>query len=151
MLQNENQRILISSNDIKPYADIKKTEAATRDVLCKKVFLEISQNSQENTCTRVWTQTLAQVFSSEFREIFTNTFFKEQLREPASDYNCSQNPYLFKTIGTKYSREDQIKFVGDSLWENLLDPLLNTLSQLLLLIENDRVLNMKWHLCKDFS
>ena len=28
-------------------------EAATRSVLCKKLFLEISQNSQENTCTRV--------------------------------------------------------------------------------------------------
>ena len=28
-------------------------EAATRGVLCKKVFLEISQNSQENTCARV--------------------------------------------------------------------------------------------------
>ena len=28
-------------------------EAATRGVLCKKVFLEISQNSQENTCVRV--------------------------------------------------------------------------------------------------
>ena len=30
-----------------------KTEAATRSVLWKKVFLEISQNSQENTCARV--------------------------------------------------------------------------------------------------
>ena len=29
------------------------TEAATTGVLCKKVFLEISQNSQENTCARV--------------------------------------------------------------------------------------------------
>ena len=29
------------------------TEAATRGVLCEKVFLEISQNSQENTCARV--------------------------------------------------------------------------------------------------
>ena len=28
-------------------------EAATRGVLQKKVFLEISQNSQENTCVRV--------------------------------------------------------------------------------------------------
>ena len=28
-------------------------EVATRGVLCKKVFLEISQNSQENTCARV--------------------------------------------------------------------------------------------------
>ena len=30
-----------------------KTEAATRGVLYKKVFLEISQNSQKNTCARV--------------------------------------------------------------------------------------------------
>ena len=29
------------------------TDAATRGVLWKKVFLEISQNSQENTCARV--------------------------------------------------------------------------------------------------
>ena len=28
------------------------TEATTRGVLCKKAFLEISQNSQENTCVR---------------------------------------------------------------------------------------------------
>ena len=28
------------------------TEAATRGVLCKKVFPEISQNSQENICAR---------------------------------------------------------------------------------------------------
>ena len=41
------------------------SEAATRDVLCEKVFLEISQNSQENTC--------------EFCEISKNTFFAEHL------------------------------------------------------------------------
>ena len=29
-------------------------EAATRGPLRKKVFLEISQNSQENTCARVY-------------------------------------------------------------------------------------------------
>ena len=29
------------------------TEAVTRCILCKKVFLEISQNSQENICVRV--------------------------------------------------------------------------------------------------
>ena len=32
---------------------MKNIEAATRGVLGKKVFLEISQNSQENTCVRV--------------------------------------------------------------------------------------------------
>ena len=55
----------------------------------KMVFLEISQNSQENTCDRVSfliklqasasnfikKETLAQVFSCEFCEISKNTFF----------------------------------------------------------------------------
>ena len=30
------------------------TEAVVRRCSVKKVFLEISQNSQENTCARVW-------------------------------------------------------------------------------------------------
>ena len=46
------------------------------------MFLEISQNSQENTCARVsflikwqaWKETLAQVFSCEFYKISKNTF-----------------------------------------------------------------------------
>ena len=53
-------------------------EAATRGVLWKKMLLEISQNSQENTCARasfIKKETLAQVFSSEFCEISKNTFF----------------------------------------------------------------------------
>ena len=58
-----------------------KTEAATRGVLWKKVFLEISQNSQENTCAR---DDLTQMFSCEFCEISKNIFFTEQLRATAS-------------------------------------------------------------------
>ena len=51
-------------------------------VFCKKVFLEISQNSQGNTCARISiltkldfinTEILAQMFSCEFCEIFKNT------------------------------------------------------------------------------
>ena len=44
----------------------------------KKVFLKISQNSQEITCARVATllkKTLVQLFPSKFFEIFKNTFF----------------------------------------------------------------------------
>ena len=45
----------------------------------KKLFLKISQNSQENTCARVYflikLHTLAQVFSCEFCEISKNIFF----------------------------------------------------------------------------
>ena len=49
----------------------------------KKVFLEISQNSQENTCARVSfsffikRETLTHVFSCGFCEMFQNTFFIE--------------------------------------------------------------------------
>ena len=67
----------------------KNTEATTRGVLWKMVFLEIFQSSQENTCTRVcfliklqgWAlqlyekETLVEVFSCEFCEISKNTFF----------------------------------------------------------------------------
>ena len=64
------------------------TEAGTRGVLYENVFLEISQNSQENTlCSSLFfnkiaglrpatllKETLAEVFSSEFCKISKNTF-----------------------------------------------------------------------------
>ena len=36
----------------KGYKEKDAGKAATRSVLCKKVFIEILQNSQENTCAR---------------------------------------------------------------------------------------------------
>ena len=73
--------------------------AQTRSV--KKMFLEISQNSQENTCAKVYfliianvacnfikKETLAQVFSCEFCEIYKNTFFH---RTPLVAASGSQN------------------------------------------------------------
>ena len=80
----------------------KKAEAVAQRCSVKKVFLEISQNSQENTCAKVYfliklqadtcvrvsfliklqaacifikKETLAQVFFCEFWEISKNTFF----------------------------------------------------------------------------
>ena len=68
----------------------KTAEAVARRCSVKKVFIEILQNSRENTCSRVFffnkvaglrpcnfiikKETLAQVFSSEFCEISKNTF-----------------------------------------------------------------------------
>ena len=63
-----------------------KLEAAVGRCSVKKVVLEISQNSQENTCARVSfskkrkkrlkkKETLTQVFSCEFYEISKKTFF----------------------------------------------------------------------------
>ena len=60
-------------------------EAVAQTCSVKKVFLEISQNSQENTCARdsflmklqcnfIKKEALAQVFSCEFCEISKNTF-----------------------------------------------------------------------------
>ena len=59
------------------------------------MFLKILQNSQENTCARVFLikaeacnfikkETLAQLFSYEFGEISKNTFFTEHLLTTAS-------------------------------------------------------------------
>ena len=64
------------------------TEAATRIVLLKNVFLEISQNSQKNTCAKacnfIKKESLAQVFFCEFFEISKNTFSTEHLQRTAS-------------------------------------------------------------------
>ena len=63
-------------------------EAVVQRYSVKKVFLEISQNSQENTCARLFfhkscrlqaykfnkKETLEQVFSCEFCESSKNTF-----------------------------------------------------------------------------
>ena len=75
-------------------------EAVSRRCSVKKVFLEISQNSQKNTCARVSfliklqteacnfikKATLGQVFSLEFCEIFKNTFSYRTPQVAASDY-----------------------------------------------------------------
>ena len=60
----------------------------------KMMFLQISQNSQENTYKK---ETIAQVFSCEFCEISKNIFFTEHLWATASDGNQS-NELLFKAI-----------------------------------------------------
>ena len=63
-----------------------KSRTSHQKISIKKLFLKISQNLQENTCTRVSflmkfikAETLAQVFSSEFCVIFNDTFFTEHL------------------------------------------------------------------------
>ena len=74
------------------------TEAVVQKCYVKRVFLNILQNLQENTCTRVSfsiklqasacscikKETLAQVFSCEFYEIFLNTFLYRTLPVAAS-------------------------------------------------------------------
>ena len=57
------------------------------------VFLKISQNSQEKHCVRVpllKKETMAEVFSYEFCEIFRNTIFTEHLRVTASE-SCQRS------------------------------------------------------------
>ena len=66
-------------------------EAATRGVLWKKVFLKVSQNSQENTCARVFFLIKLQatgLFSGVFLWILRN--LKERLfyRTPLGDCFC---------------------------------------------------------------
>ena len=67
------------------------------------MFLEISQNSQENTCSRVFflinfikKETLAQVISCGFCEIYKNIFFIEHLWTTASVILMAVNIVLFE-------------------------------------------------------
>ena len=122
-------------------------EAATKSVLCKKMFLEISQNSQENTCTRVSflikacnfikKETLAQVFSWEFCEIFKNIFFTEHLwttasssafyfsrmfPDPLSKYLKNMKPHFIfnlslQTLQVTFKKKHKyLCFLFESLW-----------------------------------
>ena len=79
LLNTDKYHFLVSGN--------KNDRSSRPEVFCKKVFLEMPQNSQENTCAKVSfliraeaynfikKETLAQVFSCEFYEISKNTFF----------------------------------------------------------------------------
>ena len=70
-----------------------QTEAATGCVLQEKVLLETSQDSQENTCARVFWQpltcsfveALTQVFSQEFCQISQKCIFIEHLWATSSE------------------------------------------------------------------
>ena len=64
-------------------------ETASGDVLWKKLFLKISQHSQESSraATLLKTrQTPTLVFSFEHCEIFKNTYFEEHLLTDSSDF-----------------------------------------------------------------
>ena len=52
-----------------------KSQAATRSCSVKKVFLKISQDSQENLFFNKISETPTQMFSCEFCEMFTNSLF----------------------------------------------------------------------------
>ena len=79
---------------------ISELEAAIQRCSVKNVFLEISQNSQENTFFNkvaglrpIKTETLAEVFSCEFREISKNAFFHRTPLVAASGELDSTNQF----------------------------------------------------------
>ena len=53
MRTTASEKVLSTLKYIKYSSYLENTEAATRGVLWKKVFLKISQNSQENSFVRV--------------------------------------------------------------------------------------------------
>ena len=88
-------------------------EAVVPRYSVEKVFLEISQNLQENTCAtisfliklpasdREKKGTLAQVFSSEFCEISKNTFFYRT--PPVAAFVSDYLIICFKIVTAQYS------------------------------------------------
>ena len=96
-----------------------RTEAVARRCSVKKVFLEISQNSQENTYARVpflikllyyfiKKETLTQMFSCDFCGISKNTFFHRTPSVAASDCihykTCLSHAPTLPTILSDYKR-----------------------------------------------
>ena len=82
------------------------------------MFLKISQNSHENTCA-IKQETLAQVFSFEFCEIFKNDFFTEHLWTTASgddlsQYHVTSPPVLSCDTSVCNNSSDQTEFVKES-------------------------------------
>ena len=80
-------------------------EAVVRRCSVKKVFLEISQNSQENACFRdsfliklqanfIKKEPLAQVFSCKFYEISRNTFFYRTSLVAALKFSSERKLFL---------------------------------------------------------
>ena len=86
-------------------------------MLRKKVFLEILQNSQENTCATVSffcnfirKETLAQVFSCEYCEISKNTFSTEHILATASGRNIFRPKLDFQIHTDWYGIKDLFNF-----------------------------------------
>ena len=82
------------------FFDVSEVEATIRGFLWKKVFLEISQNSQENTCVRIsflikLQTTLAEVFS-----LISTNAIKMQFSLPLV-FLLSLLSFLSKTENTK--------------------------------------------------
>ena len=79
MIYNLCLQFLINNNGLFSKWCFDSVEAVAQTCSVKKVFLEISQNPQENTCAKVSflikLQSLGQVLSCEFCEISKNTFF----------------------------------------------------------------------------
>ena len=84
-------------------------EAATRGVLWKSVFLEISQNSQENNFLKK--ETPAQVFSCEFCEISKKAFFTEHLWTTASGFDI----VLRKMLELEYFKSELPQYRFENL------------------------------------
>ena len=81
------------------------TEAVARRCSIKKMFLEILENSQQNTCAIVSfliKETLAQVFFCEFCKISKNTLsYKTPTVAASADSIFTKNGYKLRTLTGK--------------------------------------------------
>ena len=89
-------------------------EAATRNVLYKKLFLKNSQHSQEKTCVGI--------FSYEYCEILKNTYFKEHLRMVLSAHATAKaylEPYQTSMMNLFCENSCQVK-AANFFWKKTL-------------------------------
>ena len=105
---------LVNVKFIRIFAGCFYTEALIQRCSVKKLLIEISQNSQENTCARVSfliktcnfikKESLAQVFSCEFCEISKNIFCYRTPPVAAPIYKKQWNSFFGLVHCVKYAR-----------------------------------------------
>ena len=78
-------------------------EAATRGVLCKKLFLEISQYSQENTCARDSFLIVAGLRPSVIRSDILDKLPSDLLANPCAMWTRTSNKNKFDQPNTTVS------------------------------------------------
>ena len=94
--------------------DVKESEAVVRRCSVNKIFLEISQNSQENTCARAWPGTLLKkrlwhrYFPVNFCEISENTFFHRTTLVALLFWRT----HLLKNVSSKQSKKMKLKILS---------------------------------------
>ena len=99
------------------YYVTQSSEAVVRNCFVKKAFLEISKNSQENDCARLWQR----CFPVNFAKFLRTFFLTEHLRWPLLAFQSESTLYSFRTFCSKQAQYLKFKCTKTSWKYNRLN------------------------------